>query len=259
MFLLTPEVRKIYLDFFLFPDKPVVSQTPLFSKSAADLRETARLVCEARGVPNVTFDWMRAGGSYISASAEYKAAGGEMRQKYQMSQRVIDPLRASSELLVFNVTNDDYGLYECVARNSEGTLFMFLLTRQLGVTKLLNVLGVTRHRIPLDVKSRPDRPTHLHLVNVTHNAAHLVWTAGFDGGMDQYFRVRYTPLGESASSEKVRYFDVYPANEASVRLPDLDSGTSYEMAVMAFNNIGESNYTQKSVIVTTSSKSVSRQ
>jgi hypothetical protein len=112
------------------------------------------------------------------------------------------------------------------------------------------VSGVTRHRIALDVKSRPDNPAFLHIVNVTHNSAHLVWTPGFHGGMDQYFRIRYTVLANGDA----RYFDVYPANEPFVRLPDLKPGTSYEMAVMSFNNLGESNYTDKSVIVTTSSE-----
>jgi hypothetical protein len=113
--------------FSLLSDKPVISPNPLYSKSASDLRETARLVCEAKGVPNVTFAWMRIGGAYISASEiGYRDGSGEMRPKYQISRRVMDPLTATSEMLVFNVSNVDYGLYECVARNSEGKMtFLF--------------------------------------------------------------------------------------------------------------------------------------
>ena len=101
-------------------DKPVISSAPLLSRSAADPGETARIVCEAGGVPAVNFTWSRAGGTPVSASAQYEAAGGEWRSKYQLSQRVIDPLRSSAELLVFNVTADDYGDFECIAHNSEG-------------------------------------------------------------------------------------------------------------------------------------------
>ena len=101
-------------------DKPVISSAPLLSRSAADPGETARIVCEASGVPAVNFTWSRAGGAHVSASAQYEAAGGEWRSKYQLSQRVIDPLRSSAELLVFNVTADDYGDFECIAHNSEG-------------------------------------------------------------------------------------------------------------------------------------------
>ena len=101
-------------------DKPVISTAPLLSKSAADLGETARIVCEASGVPAVNFTWSRAGGPPVSASTQYETFGGEWRSKYQISQRVIDPLKSSAELLIFNVTNDDYGDFECIAHNSEG-------------------------------------------------------------------------------------------------------------------------------------------
>ena len=62
---------------------------------------------------------------------------------------------------------------------------------------------------------------------------------------------RYNPLLDRAD---VRHFDVYPADRESARLPDLEPGTSYEMAIMAFNNLGESNYTTEAAIVTTSSE-----
>lgn len=54
----------------------------------------------------------------------------------------MDPLTWRSEFTIFNVTNTDYGDYECVAKNSEGS---------------------SRHRILLDVKSRPDTPTQLQV------------------------------------------------------------------------------------------------
>jgi len=40
-----------------FSDKPIIVRSPLTSKAASDLQQTARLVCEAKGVPNVTFIW----------------------------------------------------------------------------------------------------------------------------------------------------------------------------------------------------------
>ena len=113
------------------------------------------------------------------------------------------------------------------------------------------ITGRTRRRIPLDVKSRPDAPVDLRVSNVTHNAAFLTWTPGFHGGMEQYFRIRYNPL---LDRDDVRHFDVYPADKDSARLPDLEPGTSYEMSIMSFNNLGESNYTAEAAIVTTSSE-----
>jgi hypothetical protein len=98
--------------FFSPADKPELVRIPLTSKAAADKRETARLVCEARGVPNVTLAWQRLGGAFVSASGE--------PSKYQITNTQIDPIRWRSELQILNVSNEDYGAYECVAKNTEG-------------------------------------------------------------------------------------------------------------------------------------------
>ena len=58
-----------FLNFFT--DKPVIKKNPLTDKSAADLGETVRLVCEARGVPNVTFYWGRVGGQRLAPGLKY--------------------------------------------------------------------------------------------------------------------------------------------------------------------------------------------
>ena len=54
--------------------------------------------------------------------------------------------------------------------------------------KNISVSGSSKHRIILDLKSRPDAPSALTVVNVTHESAHLNWQRGFHGGMEQYFR-----------------------------------------------------------------------
>lgn len=101
----------------------MIKRNPLTDKTASDIGETARLTCQAKGVPNVTFYWAKSGDQRLAEGA-----------KYEMNARMIDPLTWQAEFLVFNVTANDYGGYECIARNSEGT---------------------TRYTIDLDVKSRP--------------------------------------------------------------------------------------------------------
>ena len=118
------------------------------------------------------------------------------------------------------------------------------------VFESLSFSGTSRHRLILDVKSRPDPPTSLRVANVTHDSAHLVWTPGFHGGMDQYFRVRYTADGNGL----IRHYDVYPENSENAVLPNLDPGRTYSIPLMAFNNMGESNYTADPVIVRTPSE-----
>ena len=214
-------------------------KTPLTSKSASDLGEVARLVCEAKGVPNVTFTWNRAGGGnghilmsdYSSTSSNSSPDG-----KYKINSIALDPLNYRSEFFIYNVTHKDYGSYECVARNTE---------------------GVGRSRILLDVKSRPDPPAELHVVNVTNRAVSLAWVPGFHGGMDQYFRIKYsrTDGKPMQGGGVIKYDDVYPANADRAILTGLRPGVEYGLSIMAFNNIGESNYTSSGeVIVRTSSK-----
>ncbi len=50
--------------------------------------------------------------------------------------------------------------------------------------------------------------------------------------------------------------DVYPANTHTVMLNDLRSATKYKVRVMAFNNIGESNYTEEEVVVRTNGEAI---
>ena len=49
----------------------MIKKNPLTDKSAADLGDTVRLVCEARGVPNVTFYWGRVGGQRLAPGLKY--------------------------------------------------------------------------------------------------------------------------------------------------------------------------------------------
>ena len=128
------EILRMQSNNFLqfFADPPIIKKNPLTEKSAADPGETARLTCEARGVPNITFYWGRVGGQRLTEGP-----------KYEMNARMIDLLTWRAEFLIYNVTSLDYGGYECIARNSEGT---------------------TRFTIDLDVKSRPGKHNNMIII-----------------------------------------------------------------------------------------------
>ena len=87
----------------------------MLSKSAADIGATAELVCEAQGVPNVTFRWVRR-----TSSTSYLTAKDDAR--YQFHAEATDPLNFRSTMVIHNVSGKDYGSYECVARNTEGMM-----------------------------------------------------------------------------------------------------------------------------------------
>ena len=43
------------------------------------------------------------------------------------------------------------------------------------------------------LSGKPDPPYDLQFVNATHNSITIRWKPGFNGGLDQSFRVRYKP------------------------------------------------------------------
>ena len=103
-----------------------------------------------------------------------------MGSKYNLTTRMLDPLTWESRFEVKDVNPADYGVYECSARNTEGT---------------------TRHRVMLDAPSRPDPPRLVTTTNVTSNTVKLDWSPGFNGGSLQSFRVKYEQVKPTVSAK----------------------------------------------------------
>ena len=155
-----PVVCLTLFDWFLLccADKPVMDDSPQLMKAAGDEGQLAKLVCRSQGAPNISFGWSREGTPLTP------------NEKYSLSTRQIDIVTWESTLEVSNVRSLDYGLYDCVARNE---------------------LGTNTAKVILSGTSRPDPPLALHVVNVTHDSAHLTWRSGFDGGLFQNYRLRF--------------------------------------------------------------------
>lgn len=51
---------------------------------------------------------------------------------------------------------------------------------------------------------KPDPPYDIKFVNATHDSITLTWQPGFDGGMEQAFRIRYRPTG----APNYKYVDI---------------------------------------------------
>ncbi|ETN64564.1 nephrin [Anopheles darlingi] len=185
---------------------PEIDQSTATLRGAAGSGERAELPCRVKAAPGPTFRWLRNG-------AELRV---NQTAKYMATERQLDPLTYESVLLIERTAATDYGEYECRAENE---------------------LGVGRGTGRLDVKSAPEPPVTLAVLNVTHSTVTLGWTPGFDGGHRSTFRVRY----REANSERYRYEDV-PPNVHQLTLTGLRSDTMYLFSVMASNVLGSSSF-----------------
>ena len=216
-----------------------MDETAQNKKSAGDEGQHAKLICQATGAPNITFSWSREG---VTLSPS---------DKYELTLSQIDLVVWESSLEIKDLRSRDYGQYDCIARNE---------------------MGFNKTSVFLTGTSRPDPPLSMRVANVSHDAAELTWKAGFDGGLPQAYRIRYRqvlvlsfwlpidPCNNQTfptwqiGTEFFKYVDVYPPNVTMVSLGGLALGTEYLFNIMAFNNLGDSNYTTDVVKAKTSSK-----
>nr|XP_046920413.1 nephrin-like isoform X2 [Dermatophagoides farinae] len=228
--------------------KPIIDRSPSISKSASESGSSAKLICRAQGTPNVTFTWKREGSvleSYdsssdsSSSSSNYRSSSKSSSKssvekpatKYVIEEtKKLDLISYQSVLIINDVTSNDYGPYECIARND---------------------LGFDAMAIALNRTSRPDSPRSLRVVNVTSGSVMLRWMPGFDGGLPQTFRIRYRPLDSSSTGGQnmdditttgYMYRDVYPPNATTIIVGGLRDNTEYIFSVMATNEKGDSDY-----------------
>ncbi|XP_072048822.1 nephrin-like [Amphiura filiformis] len=184
--------------------KPQIDQS-MPSKVAQTAGQTAILRCAAEGSPNVIFTWQKDGGPVNMTSDRY-AEDTWKDVKYSN--------RYESRLIISHVNeNFDYGMYECKAHNA---------------------LGEGLFIVQLEKTSAPDAPSEPTVVRKTHDSITLSWKAGFDGGLDQTFTVRFS----RKDSVQYQYVDVNPPNATIFTITNLSPGTEYEVTVRGKNILG---------------------
>nr|XP_034974630.1 nephrin [Zootoca vivipara] len=187
---------------------PEIIKSPGLRKVAAsgDGRSQAALQCRAQGVPTVHFSWAKNGVSLDLQSRRYTVAAEHEGSLH------------TSTLTIANVSAVlDYATFTCTASNE---------------------LGTDTLDIQLLSTSRPDPPSGLKVVGVAHNWLALEWTPGFDGGLQQSFRVRY----HWPAAPSFRYVDVFPPQSPAFTLMGLRPNTIYNVSVNARNALGESDF-----------------
>nr|XP_040233680.2 nephrin isoform X1 [Anopheles coluzzii]XP_049464367.1 nephrin isoform X1 [Anopheles coluzzii]XP_049464368.1 nephrin isoform X1 [Anopheles coluzzii] len=185
---------------------PEIDKSPVMLRAAAGFGERARLPCRAQAAPRPKFYWSRSG----------QVLNVNQSAKFYVEHKQIDALTYESILVVERVASNDYGLYECIARNE---------------------LGNVKEKVRLDVTSPPDPPVSLNVLNVTHDSVTLAWTPGFDGGMKANYRIRYREL----NSDRYWYEDSQP-NSYKLTIGGLRMNTLYVFSIMASNGLGSSRY-----------------
>ncbi|XP_030560448.1 nephrin [Drosophila novamexicana] len=185
---------------------PEIDHSPGYTRFAARLGVRAQLICRALASPQPSFIWRRHG----------KDLKMQRRNKFTSVERQVDPLHFESALLVESTSADDYGQYECVVRNS---------------------MGQASTTLEFSKPTRPDTPLQLRVGNISDTSVELMWTPGFDGGMQVYYRVRFKQQGE----DKYKYMDA-KVGQQNITLEGLKPGGTYFYSVMAHNEAGGSKF-----------------
>ncbi|XP_007491913.2 nephrin isoform X1 [Monodelphis domestica] len=179
--------------------------------AAGDRASSATLHCRARGVPDVVFTWAKNGVPLDLQDPRYT------EHTYHQG-----PVH-SSVLTIANVTAaQDYALFTCTATNN---------------------LGTDHTDIQIVSISRPDPPKDLRVMNITHHSVGLAWKAGFDGGLEQRFRVRY----EAPETPGHLYVDVFPPRATTFTVEGLRPFTLYHFSLLATNALGDSDLADRGV------------
>ncbi|RWS12166.1 nephrin-like protein [Dinothrombium tinctorium] len=193
--------------------KPQIVNDALKVASEVDA-DFAKIGCSAKGYPNVLFVWSidgkerRNGSKYKIINLDKHISDGGRFDLFQ------------SELIISKVGESDFGKYRCRAYNH---------------------LGSDETDVELVRRSVPDSPYALRLVNISHDWVQLEWQPGFDGGLEQSFRIRYRRVTreEKAEENHFEYHYASPAsNQAVIR--GLQPDTEYHFTVTGRNKLGES-------------------
>ncbi|KAM5132240.1 nephrin [Mantella aurantiaca] len=196
--------------------KPEIQKGVHLSKVAVpgDGKTSTGLICKAEGIPTVSFSWAKNGVTLDFKNPRYSVQTSNEQWVH------------TSTLIIANVSAvHDYATFTCTATNA---------------------LGLDIFSIHLLSTSRPDPPSDLKVLSFKHNYVTLGWSAGFDGGLKQKFRVRYWWSGV----DSYMYVDVFPPQSTVFSITGLKGSTTYNFSVNAINALGDSDYADGDAVMT---------
>ncbi|CAH1797609.1 unnamed protein product [Owenia fusiformis] len=197
----------------LFIQYPPEVTTP-DAKVAVDKNDTASLACTAQSLPLSTIQWYK-GDELIIHGGKYDIA----------TVTKISTNQVMSTLNITGVMEADFGNFRCHA---------------------VNTLGSNHRMVNLTVKTTPDAPSGLQLVETTWESAQLSWVPGFDGGHPQTFVLT------QFNGESNKRVPVNPDGASTYNVTMLYPNTNYTFSVFGENRLGGGPYSN-SIQVTTKS------
>ena len=132
---------------------------------------------------------------------------------------VRDKVTSISNLLIINPTAiTDFGTYTCIATN---VIY--------GESKSSNFY------INL-VLYGPPQSTSLQLEHRTSVSIHLTWTAGFNGGSDQFYTMEYKVFNEENYIVSINKITAQEGDHLNYTLTGLHNNTLYNIRLLAINH-----------------------
>ncbi|RWS21670.1 Down syndrome cell adhesion molecule-like protein, partial [Leptotrombidium deliense] len=167
--------------------------------------ESIKLYCRAIGDQPLSITWFK-------ENKKLDKRGGE--SSFELIEHVIDR-GLSSELVIRNVKRSDGSVYKCLAENEFGT---------------------DEKIVKLVVMEVPGAPVNVRVKETWSRSASVIWSPPFDGNTPiTKYTVQYW-MHQSAT-RKLNEFTV-DGIQTNALIKDLKPGQSYELTVVAENNVG---------------------
>nr|XP_027200228.1 Down syndrome cell adhesion molecule-like protein Dscam2 isoform X2 [Dermatophagoides pteronyssinus] len=167
----------------------------------------ARIKCSANGDKPVTISWFKDKAPLMTTEDG----------RYDLIETIMNE-GIKSELLIRNADRRDGGLYTCLASNS---------------------FGHDDTNIQLIVQEPPDPPSDIKIIERDGRSIRIQWSTPYSGNSPlTHYIVQHKPESEKLSSH---YYNLtLVASENSVSLNGLQPVTTYQVRIIAINDLGQS-------------------
>lgn len=212
-----------------------MSSTELGAKEGDDVT----FKCTAEGVPRLHFKWFDFNGDELLVAVNtiefntFSAKKDSNSFNFNLIENSVDSENLKQyRYTIENADSNDEHIYTSlftvkhVVESDFGDIFE---------CRAFNEMGSSGHRMRLRRKGKPDPPSGLTIVNITHNSAILNFTIGFDGGFPTKYQIKFCKVGSSD-------YELSPETDQSeILVKGLEPGSEYSFAVHSKNLIGDSN------------------